>query len=45
MKASTRYVIDQDLLDWVRAESIRRHCSMSQVIRALIVSEIERREN
>lgn len=43
MKTSTRYIIDPDLLDWVRQEAARRRCSMSQVIRDLIVAEIERR--
>lgn len=43
MKLGTRYILDPDLLEWVRAEAARRRCSMSQVIRDLIVAEIERR--
>jgi hypothetical protein len=38
-----RYVIDADLVRWVRVESDRRRCSMSQVMRDLIVAERERR--
>lgn len=44
MKESTRYIIPPDLLEWVRVEASRRRTSMSQVIRALILDEIERRE-
>lgn len=43
MKTATRYILDPDLVDWVRAESARRRCSMSQVIRDLVVAEMERR--
>lgn len=44
-KHATRIGIDFDLLDWLKAEAIRRRCSWSQVIRDLIVSEIERRKS
>lgn len=44
-KHATRIGIDFELLDWLKAEALRRRCSWSQVIRDLIVSEIERRQS
>jgi len=41
-RISTNFIIDQDLLDWIRAEAARRHCSMSQVVRDLVVEKRER---
>ena len=43
MKSETRYILDPDLIEWVRQEAMRRRCSMSQVIRELILDEIARR--
>lgn len=44
MKRAMRYIIDDDLVLWLHAEAARRRCSMSQVIRDLIVAEIGRRK-
>jgi hypothetical protein len=41
-RVSTNFILDQDLLDWIRAEAARRHCSMSQVVRDLVVDRRER---
>jgi len=35
---------DQELADWLRQEAARRRASLSQVMRDLIVAEMERRE-
>jgi len=32
--------LDSELRDWVRQEAKRRHCSLSQVIRDLIVEKM-----
>ena len=42
-KHATRIAIDFDLLEWLKTEAVRRHCSWAQVIRDLIISEMERR--
>ncbi len=36
-KISTRVYIDPDLLEWLKEESVKRHCSMAQLIRTAIV--------
>jgi len=43
-KINTKLNIDPDLHEWVKTEAQRRRCSMSQVIRDLIVAEIENRQ-
>ena len=35
---------DQELEVWLRGAASRRKCSLAQVVRDLIVSEMERRE-
>jgi len=42
-KHSMRLNVDQDLRTWLKKEATRRHCSISQVFRDLIVAEIEKR--
>lgn len=34
--------LDPDLIEWIRAKAERRRCSMSQVVRDLIVEKIEK---
>lgn len=36
-KISTRIYLDSDLLEWLKEESLKRHCSMAQLIRTAIV--------
>ena len=36
-KISFSVTLDKDLLDWIRKEAKRRHCSISQVVRDMIV--------
>lgn len=43
-KVSTRFHIDQDLLDWAKKEADRRHCSMAQVIRTAMVEMRQKQE-
>ena len=40
-KYPARLYLDPSLMDWLRAEANRRHCSVSQVVRDLIVDRIE----
>jgi hypothetical protein len=39
-KFATRVYLDPPLMDWLRAEATRRHCSLSQVVRDLIVDRL-----
>lgn len=41
-KHPTRIYLDPPLMDWLRTEADRRHCSVSQVVRDLIVDRIEK---
>jgi hypothetical protein len=43
-KIPVRVQLDADLLIWVQREAEKRHCSMSQVIRDLIVSAQSKNE-
>ena len=36
-RTSFKATLDKDLLDWIRREAKRRHCSISQVVRDSIV--------
>ena len=37
--------LDPDLAAWVRKEAQERRCSIAQVFRDLVLTEIERRKN
>ena len=39
----TKVQLGPDLLEWLKLEAIRRHCSVAQVMRDLIIAERERR--
>ena len=39
-KHPARLYLDESLMGWLRAEAARRHCSLSQVVRDLIVDKI-----
>ena len=39
-KHPARLYLDEPLMAWLRAEAARRHCSLSQVVRDLIVDRI-----
>lgn len=39
-KHPARLYLDEPLMEWLRAEAARRHCSLSQVVRDLIVDRI-----
>jgi len=43
-KHSTNIHFDIPLWQWLKAEAERRHCSIGQVVRDLVVAEIERRK-
>ena len=43
-KHATRIHFDFPLWQWLKTEALRRHCSIGQVVRDLVVAEIERRE-
>jgi predicted DNA-binding ribbon-helix-helix protein len=34
--------LDKDLYDWLHEEAKRRHCSIAQIIRDLIVEKIQK---
>lgn len=36
-KEVIQILLDPDLVAWVRAEAVKRHCSIAQVIRTLVV--------
>ena len=40
----TKLYFDEELWGWLAKEAARRKCSISQVVRDLVVSEMERRE-
>ena len=42
---STRLFFDFDLWAWLKEEAARRHSSVSQVVRDLVVTEIEKRKS
>jgi len=42
-KVSTRVYLDPDLIEWLKAEAKRKHCSMAQVIRTALVEMMDRR--
>ena len=42
-KHSTNLHFDSALFEWLKQEAERRHCSIGQVVRDLVVAEIERR--
>lgn len=44
-KISVRIQLDSDLLMWVKREATKRHCSMSQVVRDLIVGRRNQKDN
>jgi len=44
-KVQTPIQLDQPLLDWLKAESERRGCSMSHLIRELILREMSRSQS
>ena len=43
-RQGTRLYFDPDLLEWLKKEAARRHSSVSQVVRNLVVDEIEKRK-
>ncbi len=43
-KVMTNFYADRAQIAWLKAEALRRRCSMAQVVRDLINDEIERRE-
>jgi len=43
-KRETKIHFDLPLWQWLKAEAERRHCSIGQVVRDLVVAEIERRK-
>ena len=42
-KVSTRIYLDPELIEWLKEEAKRDHCSMAQVIRTAIVRLKDRR--
>lgn len=44
MKHGIKIYFDAELEEWLRHEAARRKCSLAQVVRDLIVSEMEWRE-
>ena len=44
MNRQQHFIVSDDLMAWVRAEAERRSCSLSQVVRDLIVAEQKRQK-
>lgn len=40
-RASMRAAIDPDQDDWLRAEAVRRRCSVGQVVRTIVLEAME----
>lgn len=43
-KQGLKLHMDDALIKWLQKEAARRHCSVSQVMRDLVVAEMERRK-
>ena len=44
-KIQTRFTLDPDILEWLKAEAERRRVSMSHIIRELLLREMAREDN
>jgi len=44
-KRPTRLYFDLDIWKWLKAEARRLRCSISEIVRRLILAEITRRRN
>jgi len=43
-RRGTRLYFDLDLWEWLKKEAVRRHSSASQVVRDMIVAEMEKQK-
>ena len=40
----TRLYFDPDLWEWLKKESLKKYCSISQLVRDLVAAEIRKQE-
>ncbi len=45
MKREIKLHLDDDTVEWIHAEAVRLHCSVSEVVRRLALAEIAKRKD